>query len=54
VPAKTTILDNGQEGYFSLQTENTTDVNSISTDDMNCQYVNNEKNPANSFKKHPN
>jgi hypothetical protein len=39
VPTKTTHLANGQEGYLNLQAENTTDFNSISTDDMNRQSV---------------
>jgi hypothetical protein len=32
----------GQGGYFNLQDENTTDFNSISTNDMYRQSVNNE------------
>jgi hypothetical protein len=44
VPTKITMtnLAKGQYGYFNLQAENTTDFNSISTDDMDCQSVNNE------------
>jgi hypothetical protein len=39
---KTTSLAKGQRGYFNLQAENTTDLNSISTDDMDRQSINNE------------
>jgi hypothetical protein len=45
VPTKTTDLAKGQVGYFNLLAENTSDFNSISTDDMDLQSVNNE-NPA--------
>jgi hypothetical protein len=38
---KNNRLDNGQGRYFNLQAENTTDFNSISTHDMDCQSVNN-------------
>jgi hypothetical protein len=34
-------LANGQVGYLNLKAENTTDFNSISIDDMDCQFVNN-------------
>jgi hypothetical protein len=36
---KTTDMAKGQEGYFNLQTGNTTNHNSISTDDMDRQSV---------------
>jgi hypothetical protein len=39
---KTTDLAKGQRGYFNLQAENSTDFNSISTDDMDRPFVNNE------------
>jgi hypothetical protein len=47
VPMKTANLAKGQGEYLNLQAKNTTDLNSISTDDMDCQSVNNE-NPGNS------
>jgi hypothetical protein len=43
VPLKTTDLGKSQRRYFNLQTKNTSDFNSISTNDMDRQSVNNEK-----------
>jgi hypothetical protein len=42
VPTKTTDLAKGQKEYFNIQAENTTDVNSISANDMKRQSVINE------------
>jgi hypothetical protein len=39
---RTNDLTKGQGGYFYLQTENTTDFNSIATDHMDPKSVNNE------------
>jgi hypothetical protein len=39
---KTTHLTKGQGGYFNLQAQNTTYLNSISTNDMHHQSVINE------------
>jgi hypothetical protein len=40
VPTKTTNLAKCQWGYFNLQAENTTNLNSILADDMDRQYFN--------------
>jgi hypothetical protein len=42
VQTKTTDLGKGQGGHLNLQEENTTNFNSISTDNKYCQSVNNE------------
>jgi hypothetical protein len=39
---KTTDFTKGQGEYCDIQAENTTDFNSISTDDMDLQSVNKE------------
>jgi hypothetical protein len=39
---KTTDFAEGQGWYFNVEDENTTDFNSIFTDGLNCQSVNNE------------
>jgi hypothetical protein len=41
VTTKTTNLAKGQGGYFNTQAENTTDFNSIFTDDMDRQSFDN-------------
>jgi hypothetical protein len=50
VSTKTADLAKGQEGYFNLPTESTTNFNSISTNDMVRQSViiNNENPEASS------
>jgi hypothetical protein len=42
VPTQTTDLSKGQGRYFNVLAENTTDFNSISTNDIDRQSVDNE------------
>jgi hypothetical protein len=43
IPMKITDLPKGQVGYFNLPAQKTNNFNSISTDDMDLQSVNNEQ-----------